>query len=180
TPRSRCGCRGWRAATRPPRRGSRASPVRADFPVSKLTPRSTSVGRGGAPGAGGRAASGSNRMRQPLASTLLPGGAGGGGGAGGDGAGSAGGGAAGSGAGCAGGAGGGGAGGGAGAGAATGQPLASTVTPARVARGAEVEHGKAGGGDIVGGGAGAKARPRAGRVHRAPLQAERDALGDEE
>src|SRR2546428_10516461 len=53
------------------------SRVNADRPVSKLTPRSTSVGRGGAPGAAARTDSGANRMRQPLASTGAPGGAGG-------------------------------------------------------------------------------------------------------
>src|SRR2546429_521929 len=53
------------------------SRVNMDLPVSKFTPVSTSVGRGGAPGVGDRAASGANRMRQPFASTWLPGGAGG-------------------------------------------------------------------------------------------------------
>src|SRR5438445_13732902 len=53
------------------------SRVNADRPVSKLTPRSTSVGRGGAPGAAARTDSGANKMRQPLASTGAPGGAGG-------------------------------------------------------------------------------------------------------
>src|SRR3989442_14168723 len=53
------------------------SRVNADRPVSKLTPRSTSVGRGGAPGAAARTDSGANRMRHPLASTGAPGGAGG-------------------------------------------------------------------------------------------------------
>src|SRR2546425_721447 len=53
------------------------SRVNADRPVSKLTPRNTSVGRGGAPGAAARTDSGANRMRQPLASTGAPGGAGG-------------------------------------------------------------------------------------------------------
>src|SRR5437870_12986204 len=53
------------------------SRVNADRLVSKLTPRSTSVGRGGAPGAAARTDSGANRMRQPLASTGAPGGAGG-------------------------------------------------------------------------------------------------------
>src|SRR2546425_5789452 len=52
------------------------SRVNMDLPVSKFTPVSTSVGRGGAPGVGDRAASGANRMRQPFASTWLPGGAG--------------------------------------------------------------------------------------------------------
>src|SRR5438552_1932220 len=55
------------------------SRVNADRLVSKLTPRSTSVGRGGAPGTAARTDSGANRMRQPLASTGAPGGAGGGG-----------------------------------------------------------------------------------------------------
>src|SRR5256886_676047 len=53
------------------------SRVNMDLPDSKFTPVSTSVGRGGAPGVGARAASGANRMRQPFASTWLPGGAGG-------------------------------------------------------------------------------------------------------
>src|SRR5882762_10047410 len=53
------------------------SRVNADLPVSKVTPVRMSVGRAGAPGVGDRAASGANRMRQPLASTWLPGGAGG-------------------------------------------------------------------------------------------------------
>src|SRR6184192_3628808 len=53
------------------------SRVNMDLPVSKFTPVSTSVGRGGAPGVGDRAASGANRTRQPFASTWLPGGAGG-------------------------------------------------------------------------------------------------------
>src|SRR3989441_12741755 len=53
------------------------SRVNMDLPVSKFTPVSTSVGRGGAPGVGGGAASGANRMGQPFASTWLPGGAGG-------------------------------------------------------------------------------------------------------
>src|SRR5207249_5074819 len=53
------------------------SRVNADRPVSKLTPRSTSVGRGVAPGTAARTDSGANRMRQPLASTGAPGGAGG-------------------------------------------------------------------------------------------------------
>src|SRR5437870_13785222 len=53
------------------------SRVNADRPVSKLTPRSTSVGRGGAPGTAARTDSGANKMRQPLASTGAPGGAGG-------------------------------------------------------------------------------------------------------
>src|SRR3989449_4868765 len=53
------------------------SRVNMDLPVSKFTPVSTSVGGGGAPGVGDRAASGANRMRQPFASTWLPGGAGG-------------------------------------------------------------------------------------------------------
>src|SRR3989442_11234851 len=53
------------------------SRVNADRRVWKLTPRSTSVGRGGAPGAAARTDSGANRMRQPLASTGAPGGAGG-------------------------------------------------------------------------------------------------------
>src|SRR2546428_3542609 len=53
------------------------SRVNAGRPVSKLTPRSTSVGRGGAPGAAARTDSGANRMRQPLSSTGAPGGAGG-------------------------------------------------------------------------------------------------------
>src|SRR5213080_2485381 len=48
------------------------SRVNMDLPVSKFTPVSTSVGRGGAPGVGDRAASGANRMRQPSASTLVP------------------------------------------------------------------------------------------------------------
>src|SRR6266705_1713208 len=52
------------------------SRVNADRPVSKLTPRNTSVGRGGAPGAAARTDSGANRMRQPLASTGAPAGAG--------------------------------------------------------------------------------------------------------
>src|SRR5256712_11660441 len=52
------------------------SRVNADRPVWKLTPRSTSVGRGGAPGTAARTDSGANRMRQPLASTGAPGGAG--------------------------------------------------------------------------------------------------------
>src|SRR2546427_13102571 len=53
------------------------SRVNADRPVSKLTPRSTSVGRGGAPGTAARTDSGANKMRQPLVSTGAPGGAGG-------------------------------------------------------------------------------------------------------
>src|SRR5947209_19302520 len=52
------------------------SRVNMDLPVSKFTAVSTSVGRGGAPGVGDRAAWGANRMRQPFASTWLPGGAG--------------------------------------------------------------------------------------------------------
>src|SRR6266702_881592 len=48
------------------------SRVYMDLPVSKFTPVSTSVGRGGAPGVGDRAASGANRMRQPFASTVAP------------------------------------------------------------------------------------------------------------
>src|SRR2546430_5225316 len=51
--------------------------VKRDLPVSKFTPVSTSVGRGGAPGVGDGAASGANGMRQPFASTWLRGGAGG-------------------------------------------------------------------------------------------------------
>src|SRR5256884_370762 len=53
------------------------SRVNMDLPVSKFAPVSTGGGRGGAPGVGDRAASGANRMRQPFASTWLPGGAGG-------------------------------------------------------------------------------------------------------
>src|SRR5205807_6158259 len=54
------------------------SRVSTDRPVWKFTPRRINVGRGGgAPGAGGRAASGANSTRQPFASTWLPGGAGG-------------------------------------------------------------------------------------------------------
>src|SRR5437870_1106090 len=53
------------------------SRVNMDLPVSKFTPVKISVGRGGAPGVGDRAASGANRIMHPFASTLLPGGAGG-------------------------------------------------------------------------------------------------------
>src|SRR6266571_4051739 len=54
------------------------SRVSTDRPVSKFTPRRTSVGRGArAPGVAGRAGSGANSTKQPFASTWLPGGAGG-------------------------------------------------------------------------------------------------------
>src|SRR2546425_5826229 len=52
------------------------SGVSADLPVSKFTPRSTSVGRGRAPGPVARVDSGANSTRQPFASTGLPGGGG--------------------------------------------------------------------------------------------------------
>src|SRR6266853_1589175 len=46
------------------------SRVNMDLPVSKFTPVRTSVGRGGAPGVGDRAAS--TASGQPTASTLVP------------------------------------------------------------------------------------------------------------